>query len=88
MQEGVASLEGEIAQRKAKIGAMTQEQERIRENMKSVAETSEYYKRFLKKLDDQETALETLQREITSREPKLAEQREQLKNYLAELNVG
>ena len=53
----------QMAERSKRLAALTAEQTRIRENMKTVSESSEYYTRLLKKLDEQETMIETLQKE-------------------------
>ena len=64
------------------------EQQRIRENMKSVDRNSEYYTRLLTKLNDQETQLEALQKEIDELNGKLNQQRAALEEYVSNLNVG
>ena len=66
---------------------MSQEQNRIRENMKTVAQGSDYYKRLLKKLDEQETAIEALQGETAGLQKTLEKQRADLEQYLSGLNV-
>jgi uncharacterized coiled-coil DUF342 family protein len=70
------------------IQQISQEQARIRENMKTVAQSTDYYNRLLKKLDEQETSIEKLQKESVDLQQKLDQQRKALQDYLANLNVG
>ena len=77
-----------VQERQRLTGEISQEQARIRENMKTVAANSEYYSRLLKKLDEQETRIESLQNEITSLQQKRQGQQKELEDYLASLNVG
>ena len=67
---------------------ITAEQQRIRDNMKTVAQNSEYYNRLLKKLNDQESLIEKHQGEISELKAKVETQRHELEAYLAKTNVG
>ena len=87
-KQAMAETERHIQLRQQKINEVSQEQNRIRENMKTVAQNSEYYQRLLKKLDEQETAIETLQAEVTGLQKKLEDQRAALEKTLNEMNVG
>ncbi|MCA9413654.1 MAG: hypothetical protein KC944_20730, partial [Candidatus Omnitrophica bacterium] len=61
----IVRLDREIESRRQRIQEITQEQERIRSNMTTIRDqTSSYYTRLLKKLDEQETELENLRIEI------------------------
>ncbi len=73
---------------KSKISDITREQSRIRSNMGSVSENSDYYNRLLKKLNDQETRIEQLQAEISKLEETYQKQRKEFEDYLSNLNVG
>ena len=77
-----------IDQRAQQIAQITAEQSRIRENMKTVTPQSEYYTRLLKKLNDQESQIEKLQGDSEDLRKKLDRQRQDLEQYLADLNVG
>jgi len=89
LKSAIVNTEREIEQRRGKIAEITAEQERIRSNMKSVQDrTSSYYTRLLKKLDDQETELESLQKEIEGLETQRKQQQGDLEAYLGSLNVG
>jgi cell division protein FtsL len=88
LKYAMVDTQRQIEQRQQRINQTTQEQTRIRENMKTVAANSEYYTRLLKKLDEQETQIEKLQGEITGLQQKLQAQQKELEDYLAGLNVG
>lgn len=64
------------------------EQGRIRENMKTVGQTSQYYQRLLTKLNDQESAIEKLQRERDDLTAKRDAAMKELEDYLRGLTIG
>ena len=74
-----------MEQRMKEIG---QEQARIRDNMGRLAHTSELYNRYVKKLDQQETEMEKLRKEIDSLKGTEEEQRRELNDYLVSLDIG
>jgi hypothetical protein len=78
----------DIEQRQQKINEITQEQSRIRENMKSVNPNSSYSKRLLQELDDQETTIQNLHAEIQKLQAQANDQQKSLEDYLANLTVG
>jgi hypothetical protein len=84
----VADTQRQLQERQQQVQRITQEQERIRQNMKTVAPSTDYYNRLLKKLDEQETSMERLQNDSRELEEKLGQQRKSLDKYLADLNVG
>jgi hypothetical protein len=88
MKSALTDIQRQIDQKNQLVQQVTAEQARIRENMKTVNQQSEYYTRLLKKLNDQETQIETTQNEAEGLRKKLDAQRTQLEQYLAELNVG
>ncbi len=88
MQNEAQATGRDIEERKSALTNITQEQSRIRSNMRSVKQTSEYYNRLLKKLNDQETRIEQLQMEIFTLEETYKKQREELEDYLSNLDVG
>jgi septal ring factor EnvC (AmiA/AmiB activator) len=83
----VAETERQIQERQQKIAQVSQEQARIRENMKTVAPKSDYSNRLLKKLDEQETQIETFQKEVEALQKQRDQQRKALEDYVANLNV-
>jgi hypothetical protein len=88
LKGALVDTQRDIQQRQQKVAEITQEQSRLRENMKTVAPNSDYYSRLLKKLDEQETSIEKLQQEIVTLNKQMEQQRASLENYLANLNVG
>jgi SMC interacting uncharacterized protein involved in chromosome segregation len=84
----MADTERQIAEHQQRIQAVTQEQNRIRDNMKTVDSKSDYYQRLLKKLNDQESSIEKLQGETDELRKTLDKQREDLERSLQNMNVG
>src|SRR6185436_11023417 len=72
-------------QRTAEI---TAEHGRIRENMQRLQPNSDLYNRYVKKLDQQETELETLRKEIERFKNIEEEHRRELQNYVMNLDVA
>ena len=64
MKSAQTDTQRQMTSTSSRLPQITSEQARIRDNMKTVAQNSDYYNRLLKKLDDQETAIEKLQGEI------------------------
>jgi hypothetical protein len=87
--EGVtADFDREIALRNRQAAEIGAEQARIRENMKTVGQTSQYYQRLLAKLNDQESSIEKLRRERDELQAKRDAARRELEDYLRDLTVG
>ncbi len=87
--EGVVSdLDRQLAQHTKEIADIGLEQGRIRENMKTVGQTSQYYQRLLSKLNDQESSIEKLQRERDELQAKRDAARKELEDFLRDLTVG
>jgi hypothetical protein len=90
MKYGLVDTQRLIEERRKRIGEISQEQTRIRENMKTVGANtkSEYYTRLLTKLNEQETGIEKLQVEVENLQDKQRQQQKDLEDYLTGLNVG
>jgi hypothetical protein len=88
LKYAVVDTERQMQERQQKINEISQEQARIRENMKTVAQSSDYYQRLLKKLDEQESQIEKLQAELKDLQKKRDQQRKELEDSLVNLNVG
>jgi hypothetical protein len=82
LKGAVADTQRQIQERQQRIAQITAEQARIRENMKTVAQNSDYYNRLLKKLDEQETSIEKLQAEIQGLQKTLEKQQKELEDYI------
>ncbi len=67
---------------------ITAEHTRIRENMQRLQQNSELYNRYVKKLDQQETELEKLRKEIETLKNTEEEHRRELQNFVMNLDVA
>jgi len=70
-----------------RIKEITQEQGRIRENMARVAQNSELYGRYVRKLDQQETEIEGLRKEIGTLKGTEEKQKRELNDFLLALDI-
>ena len=88
LKRAAMDVEQQVAARSQQIAEITAEQNRIRENMKTVAPTSPYYERLMAKLNEQETSIERLQKERGDLTSKRDDLRRELSDYLDTLTVG
>jgi hypothetical protein len=77
----------ELAQVEKQLKAITEDQGRLRANMREVPQTSAAYKRYLEKFDTQETEIERLQALIKKQQEAEKAQQKEYEDYLANLNV-
>lgn len=87
MRQAIVDVERDINAHAQQIAQITAEQNRIRENMKTVAPTTQYYQRLLAKLNEQESSIERLQTEREALDAKRDDLRKQLDEYLSTLTV-
>jgi hypothetical protein len=88
LKQALVDTQRQIDQNKSHLQDITSEQGRIRENLKSVKDTSQYYAHLMTKLSDQETDIEKTQNADEDLQKQMQQQRADLENYLANLNVG
>jgi hypothetical protein len=88
LKQAVLDAERQIGLRSQQINEITQEQTRIRENMKTVAQGSPYYDRLLSKLNEQESSIETLQKERNALTVTRDTARKDMEDYLGTLTAG
>jgi hypothetical protein len=88
LKSATVDTERKITQKNQQVQQVSAEQNRIRENLKTVSAQSEYYTRLLKKLNDQETQIEGYQAEVEELKKTLDKQRKELETYVAGLEVG
>ena len=88
LQRQVGETRRKLAEADAELKSITDEQSRLRENMKTVDNNSDYYKRLLKKLDDGETRIETLQQQQDDLREQHDARQKALRDYLSGLTVG
>ena len=81
----VAELQRKINELTAERRGIADGQTRITRNMKAVSSDSQYYKRLLTKLNDQETQIEKLDKEIKALKTKLEAAQKALDSFLADL---
>ncbi|MGH9887118.1 MAG: hypothetical protein ACREBE_16450, partial [bacterium] len=87
LKQAELDIDAQRRSRMQEIAAITTEQNRIRENMKTVAPSTQYYERLLAKLNEQESAIERLQKEIADLAPRAAAAHEALEAYLRGLEL-
>ena len=83
----VAETSHEIEQEEKALQVFDKEQGRMRSNMAQLPQTSEVYKRYLKKFDEQETEIEKRREQIAKLQKIAEEQRKNYENFLLNLNV-
>ena len=87
-KQDAADTQRQINEHDAQVKTLGDDQNRIRENLKSVERTSAYATRLLKKLDDQESELEKLRTEADGLRAKLDAQNRAVSEDLSGVNVG
>ena len=88
MKAEITAIEGQIESRTRQIAEISEEQNRIRENMKTVGQSNDYYQRLLEKLNEQESTIERLQRDRAYLQAQRDEKQRELQSYLDNLTVG
>jgi hypothetical protein len=88
LKSALVDTQRQIDQAKQQLSEITTEQERIRQNMKAVNSSSQYYTRLMTKLNDQETQIEKTQGQLDGLQKTMNDQRQALESYLENLNVG
>jgi peptidoglycan hydrolase CwlO-like protein len=83
----VAASEHTLAELEKERGDISLDQERIRENMRTIDHNSELYSRYVQKLTEQETRLEDIARSLSATIAERHSRRAALEDYLATLNV-
>jgi hypothetical protein len=88
MKQALTDTDRQISAKSQQIAEISAEQNRIRENMKTVAPSGAYYDRLLAKLNEQESTIEKLQGERDTLSKQREAQQRELSEYLAGLTVG
>ncbi len=83
----ISESERAIAQIDAKVKTIADDQTRIRQNMQTVDRTTDLYKRYATKLNEQESELEKLTTDRATAQKQLDERRADLDSYVRGLNV-
>ena len=87
-KRAMVDTQRQLQEKHKEVAEITQEQQRIRENMRTVSSSSQYHARLLSKLNEQETKIETLQAEIEQLKRTHDQQRQELETYLINTTVG
>lgn len=85
--EALHAVERTREEGQGQIRAITEDQERIRRNLGTVNQNTDYGKRLLQKLNEQETRLDQLRVEDERLAGETAAKRKALSDYVANLNV-
>jgi len=88
LKQAMVDVERDINMRNQRVAEITGEQNRIRENMKTVAQGTQYYDRLLAKLNEQESSIESLQKERDTLMARRDSLHRELEEYLNGLTVG
>jgi hypothetical protein len=87
MKQTMAGTQQQIEEKSKRVSEVTAEQVRIRDNMKAVAASTDYYTRLVKKLDEQETQIEGWQKELEALRAQLETQRKDLESTVQKLEI-
>ncbi len=88
MKNELEQLESKLNNGQRQTQQIEQGQDRLRKNLGSVGRDSQLGKRYIKKLDDEETRIEGLEKEIAALRKLIESKREALNDYLSSLNIG
>jgi hypothetical protein len=83
----VAATEREAAEQERQLKVITDDQARLRANLKEMPQTAAAYKRYLEKFDAQELEIEKFQKEIERLRGVQFKQQKELEDFLANLNL-
>src|SRR5207302_2577644 len=83
----LAETRAAVQKEEAALQVIEKDQSRMRANMERVPPTSEAYKRYLKKFDDQETEIEGRRAQVTKLQETAERQRQGYEGYLMSLDV-
>ena len=86
-KNALANTARDLAHATQQLNEITQDQARLRANLKEMPPTAAAYKRYLDKFDAQETEIEALRDKIKKLQETQLAQRKRLDSYLAGLKV-
>jgi chromosome segregation ATPase len=88
MKNRISQLEQQLRDKELELRKIQDGQGRLRENLKTVGASSQLGKRYLQKLNTEETEIDQLDEEIASLREQLTAKRDELANHLNNLDVG
>jgi hypothetical protein len=83
LRGAVARTQREVAEQQKQLKVITEDQVRLRANLKEMPSTAAAYQRYLDKFDAQETQIEKYQEEIKKLQETEFKQRKELEDFLA-----
>ncbi len=86
-RRAIRNFEAQIRQQESRIKAITDDQARIRENMRQLDRNSALYREYVQKLTQQEREIEAARREIERLQEQRARAQRELSEYIAGLNL-
>jgi hypothetical protein len=86
-RRAIRNLEAQIRQQESRIKAITDDQARIRENMRALDRNSDLYRQYVQKLAQQEREIEGARAEIERLQEQRARAQRELSEYIAGLNL-
>jgi hypothetical protein len=84
----LSNLQQRKQQLEQEIAVIAQEQERIRNNMRSIDRNTDLYNRYVKKFTEQEDQVENHREEIRGLETQITEKQRSLDDYLSNLDLS
>jgi hypothetical protein len=87
LKSKLSATQRDIQQQERQLKVIVDDQARLRANLREVPPTSEAYKRYLKKFDEQEPQIEEFQKRIKQLQDTELQQRKALDDYLGGLDV-
>jgi hypothetical protein len=88
LRQAVSKTQREIAEQQRQLNTITQDQIRLRANLKEMPSTAKAYKRYLEKFDQQETQIETYQADIKKLQSTEHAQQKALDDFLASFSAA
>jgi hypothetical protein len=88
LKQAVVDADRDLAQVRQDKSELSAEQDRMRKNMQAVSPGTDYYKKLLQKMDDQETQFEQMETHEKQLVQQKQDRQKQLENYLSSLTVG
>jgi chromosome segregation ATPase len=88
LKQELATLQARQAELTKQLNEITTGQERLRQNINTVGRDSSLGKRYLEKLNDEETRIEELRKQTAELQGQIEAKQEELNKYVAELTIG
>jgi archaellum component FlaC len=89
-KNGIAALDADVASRKSKIAGITEDQQRVRENMKALkgsVEEKALVARYVRELNEQEDRVQSLQHEVAELQQKRESAQKTLNDMIESLQM-